>query len=527
MSPPSSGQPPPALAYAVWLDSLQRAGWDAAPATERAAVTDALGRVSAEAIVARWPSPRADCSAMDGIAVSAAVLGSSPSGSPSGAVAAPEAGAADAALADAGAAETEVALADAGAAGRAPADAPVWLAAGSFAWVDTGDAMPDGADAVVMREWLLPQEDGSVIIGAGAGARALAPGKNVRRAGEDFAAGEVLVPAGRRLRPGDLAAAAAAGRESVAVTRQPVAAIIPTGDEIRPVGSPAGPGEIFDTNSLMLAGRCRQVGAVPVVSAVQPDDPDALAAEIRRAALGADLVLVIAGSSRGRDDHAGAVLSQVGGVAVAGVAVRPGHPALLGHAKRLPGGIAPVIGLPGYPLATAVIFELFAAPLLAAIAGLRRPAVPRVLATLDRDWRSPPGIEDWTLVTLAPGDDRPAGSPSSLAPASSPAFASPAFSPASPPASPASPPASQASPPASSSPAFSPASPPASSPASSASSPVFSQTYPLPVATPTRRGAGSISQLARADAWWPIAPDQVAFTAGTIIEVVPIADGAG
>jgi putative molybdopterin biosynthesis protein len=239
------------------------------------------------------------------------------------------------------------------------------------------------------------------------------------------------------------------------VTRSPAVAIIPTGDEIRPVGSTAGPGEIFDTNSPMLAGRCRQVGAVPVVSEVQPDDPDALAAEIRLAALGADLVLVIAGSSRGRDDHAAAVLAQVGGVAVAGVAVRPGHPALLGHAKRLPGGIAPVIGLPGYPLATAVIFELFAAPLLAAIAGLRQPARPRLLATLDRDWRSAPGIEDWVLVTLAAAAD------------------------------------------------------------------------PLPVATPTRRGAGSISQLARADAWWPISPDQVAFTTGTVIEVAPIADGAG
>ena len=215
----------------------------------------------------------------------------------------------------------------------------------------------------------------------------------------------MLVPAGRRLRPGDLAAAAAGGRESVAVTRPPAVAIIPTGDEIRPVGSAAGPGEIFDTNSLMLAGRCRQVGALPVVSDVQPDDPDALAAEIRRAALDADLVLVIAGSSRGRDDHAAAVLAQVGGVAVAGIAVRPGHPALLGHAKRLPGGIAPVIGLPGYPLATAVIFELFAAPLLAAIAGLRQPAGPRLLATLDRDWRSAPGIEDWVLVTLAPAAD--------------------------------------------------------------------------------------------------------------------------
>ena len=464
MSPASSPQPRPALAYAVWLDSLERAGWNATPATERAALADALGRVSAEAIVARWPSPRADCSAMDGIAVSVAVLDGTSRG-----------GAAAVGAAAGGAAAGGVGV---GAGGGVPAGAPVRLPADSFAWVDTGDAMPDGADLVVMREWLLPQEDGSVIIAAAAGARGQAPGKNVRRAGEDFAAGEVLVPAGRRLRPGDLAAAAAAGREAVAVTRPPVAAIIPTGDEIRPVGSAAGPGEIYDTNSLMLAGRCRQIGAVPVVSAVQPDDPDALAAEIRRAALGADLVLVIAGSSRGRDDHAAAVLAQIGSVAVAGVAVRPGHPALLGHAKRLPGGIAPVIGLPGYPLATAVIFELFAAPLLAAIAGMRQPAVPRLLATLDRDWRSPPGIEDWTLVTLIPAD--PPGDATTRPLPDAAAW------------------------------------PPAASAASQ-----------LPVATPTRRGAGSISQLARADAWWPIAPDRVAFAAGTVIELVPIADGAG
>src|ERR1700734_2715837 len=74
MSPATSAQPRPALAYAAWLDSLTRAGWDAKPAKEGAAVTGALGRVSAEPIVARWPSPRSDCSAMDGIAVSAAVL---------------------------------------------------------------------------------------------------------------------------------------------------------------------------------------------------------------------------------------------------------------------------------------------------------------------------------------------------------------------------------------------------------------------------------------------------------------------
>jgi putative molybdopterin biosynthesis protein len=430
MSPASSGQPRPAIAYTHWLDSLTRAGWDAAPAAEQVPVADALARVSADPIIARWPSPRSDCSAMDGIAVRAARLAGRADANPDG--------------------DGD------GVGGVVP------LAAGTFEWIDTGDPMPAEADTVVMREWVLPQEDGSVTVST-----AVPRGKNVRRVGEDFAAGEVLVPAGRRLRPGDLAAAAAGGHASLLVARQPVVAIIPTGDEIRPLGSTARPGEILDTNSLMLAARCRQLSAVPMLSGIQPDDPDALAAEIRRCAHDADLVLIIAGSSRGRGDHAAAVLAQVGGVAVTGVAVRPGHPALLGHAKH-PGhsaptaatgraGIAPVIGLPGYPLATTVIFELFAAPLLAALQGVRPTVRPAVLATLDRDWSSPPGIEDWVLVTLAPAAD----------------------------------------------------------------SPVLGG---LPVATPTRRGAGSISQLARADAWWPIPADQTAFTAGTPVEVLPLPD---
>jgi putative molybdopterin biosynthesis protein len=254
---------------------------------------------------------------------------------------------------------------------------------------------------------------------------------------------------------------------TVSVARRPVVAIIPTGDEIRPVGTVPRFGDIIDTNSLMLTARCRQLGAVPVVSPVVPDDPDALAVEVRHAAGQADLVLVIAGSSRGRGDHAAAVLAQVGGVAVAGVAVRPGHPALLGHAKRPEAGhsrpaegdaaqrtgVAPVIGLPGYPLATAVIFELFAVPVLLALTG-QATARDLVRARLDRDWSSPVDVEEWVLVTLAPGD---AGG--------------------------------------------------------------------VPVATPARRVASSISQLARADAWWPIPAGQGAFTSGTQVEVIPVPGG--
>jgi putative molybdopterin biosynthesis protein len=436
-------RPVPQVAWDRWLDSLTGVGWSPRPGSggragrerELIAVGEALGRVTAAPVVARWPSPRGDCAAMDGIAVRAADL----------AVAAPG-------------------LAGAPAYSARPGDGPVRLPAGTFEWIDTGDPMPSGTDTVVVRERLLPQEDGSMIIvpaaeAAGHGRRS-GPGaarRNVRTTGEDFAAGEVLIPAGRRLRPGDLAAVAACGHATVAVARRPVVAIIPTGDEIRPVGTVPRFGDIIDTNSLMLAARCRQADAEPLVSAVVPDDPDALAVELRRAAGQADLVLVIAGSSRGRGDHAGAVIAQVGGVAVAGVAVRPGHPALLGHAKRPEAsnadhraGIAPVIGLPGYPLATAVIFELFGAPLLRALTG-QAPVRDRARARLDRDWVSPADVEDWVLVTLV--EDPAAG---------------------------------------------------------------------VPLATPARRGASSISQLARADAWWPVAAGQGTFAAGTEIEILPV-----
>ena len=323
---------------------------------------DGLGRVTAAPVRALWPAPRFACAAMDGIAIKAA--------------------AADA--------------------------AGVWqLTAAKFTWVDTGDLMPAGMDTVVERERVRFGADGSAQITGPA-----PHGLNVRAAGEDFLAGQLLIPAGHRLRPADLAAAAAAGHTTLGVARQPVAAIIPTGDEIRPVGSALGPGDVTDSNSLLLASRAEETGARSLVSDVQPDDPDALAAEIRRAALAADIVLVIAGSSAGRSDHTATVIARAGGLAVRGVAVRPGHPVLLGYARpdRAPAGqgamAVPVIGIPGYPLAAAVIFELFAVPLLAALQG-RQPA-ERLWqqAQLACDWASSPDVEDWVPVSLAPA---PAG----------------------------------------------------------------------------------------------------------------------
>jgi putative molybdopterin biosynthesis protein len=408
-------RPSPAAAYAQWIDACTTAGWRGTLAAEQVPVRDGLGRVTAAPVRARWPAPRFASAAMDGIAIKAG-----------------------------------------------PAHAVgVWqLDSSSFAWVDTGDPIPNGMDTVVERERVQFGADGSAQI-TGPAPRGL----NVRATGEDFPAGQLLIPAGHRLRPADLAGAGTAGYATLQVARRPVAAIIPTGDEIRPVGSVLAPGDVTESNSLLLASRAGETGARPIVSDVQPDDPDAIAAEIRRAALAADLVLVIAGSSAGRSDHTAAVIARVGGLAVRGVAVRPGHPVLLGyalpdraHASR-DATAGPVIGIPGYPLAAAVIFELFAVPLLAALQG-RDPA-ERVWqrAQLACDWVSSPDVEDWVPVSLAPA---PAGEDSSC--------------------------------------------------------PV--------VATPGRRGAGSISRLMRAHAWWPIPIGKGKFARGELIDVQPIPRGS-
>jgi molybdopterin molybdotransferase/putative molybdopterin biosynthesis protein len=413
-------RPAPDVAYARWIDACALAGWSGRTQPESTPVADCLGRVTASPVVAGRPSPWFDCAAMDGIAVCA------------------------------GAVELQHQYGNASRSGR-------WrLAPAEFVWVDTGEPMPPGTDAVVEAERVQIGSDGSAWISGPAPS-----GLHVRTIGEDFAAQQLLIPAGHRIRPVDLAAAAAAGHAELAVVRRPAVAIIPTGNEIRPIGAPLRAGEVTDSNSLMLAGQAAEAGAIPVIGPVQPDDPAVIAAAVTEAARTADLVLLIAGSSSGHRDHGPAVLSETGGLVVRGVAVRPGHPALLGYAfparpqGRPAAGPVPVIGIPGYPLAAVVTFELFAVPLLAALQGSKPPDRPRQRVQLACDWTSPPDVEDWVPVSLAP---MPAGA--NLAATA--------------------------------------------------------------LATPGRRGAGAISRLVRAHAWWPIPVGQAEFSAGEQIEVQPI-----
>jgi putative molybdopterin biosynthesis protein len=152
---------------------------------------------------------------------------------------------------------------------------------------------------------------------------------------------------------------------------------------------------ILDTNSLMLVAQAEGVGCTAWRSPIIRDDPDALADAVRDAATRADLVIVVAGSSAGRDDHTASVVERAGTLAVHGVAVRPGHPVVLGVVDR-----TPVLGAPGYPVSASLTFDIFAAPLLAALEGTTPTERPRGRARIARKLASPMGMDDWVRVRL-------------------------------------------------------------------------------------------------------------------------------
>ncbi|MBA3742184.1 molybdopterin-binding protein [Sporichthya sp.] len=331
---------PATEALEVWRTACADSGCATRTGSETRTLADAVGRVTAEPVLAMRSCPAFTSAAMDGIAVHAVETGE-------GAV-----------------------LTD-------------------FVVIDTGDPMPEGYDAVVMREYVT-HTDGKAEVSVAARVH-----QHVRRIGEDITAGEQLLPAGHRLRPFDVAAAAAAGHENLTVHQAPRVTIIPTGDEIRPIGSELQPGEILDTNSLMLAAQARELGCLARTTEVVPDDPKLLLAAVQDAATTADLVVLIAGSSAGREDHTASVVARAGRLCVHGVAVRPGHPVVLGVAGR-----TPVLGAPGYPVSAALTFEIFAAPLLAGLQGTTPPVRPTVTARLSLNVTSAVAGEDWIRVRL-------------------------------------------------------------------------------------------------------------------------------
>ncbi|HMQ30860.1 MAG TPA: molybdopterin biosynthesis protein [Chloroflexaceae bacterium] len=349
-------------ARARFAAALERAGGLALPPPERVPLAEARGRVTAAPVYAAISAPHYHAAAMDGIAVRAALTE--------------------------GATEA----------------APRRLALGPEAvWVDTGDPMPAGADAVIMAEHVQPINEATVEIAA-----AVAPWQHVRPLGEDIVATELVLPEGHALRPADLGALAAAGHAAVEVRRRPRVAIIPTGTELVPVEAAQGvrAGEIVEFNSLILAGLVEEWGGAAARLPPVPDRRELLRAAVEAALAEHEVVVVNAGSSAGSEDYTAAVLAELGEVVVHGVAIRPGHPVILAVAAG-----KPTLGLPGYPVSAALTAELFLRPLVYRLQGLAAPARPQVTAVMSRKLLSPLGEDEFVRVALGRVDGRLVATP--------------------------------------------------------------------------------------------------------------------
>jgi len=333
--------------------------------TEIIPVKEACGRVTAEPIFARLSSPHYHSAAMDGIALAAQVTF--------------------------GAAE----------------DRPRRLRVGEKTFfVDTGDPLPAGTDAVVMIEEVHQVDAQTVEI-----MRAASPWQHVRMVGEDLVASEIILPQGHRITPTDLGALLAGGILEVSVKQRPRIAVIPTGDEVVPPEEALarGPqtGEIVDVNSAVLGGLIEEAGGECVPYPIVRDDPQALKEAVRSASGdGCDVIVINAGSSAGSEDYTPAIVEELGEVLVHGVSIMPGKPTLLGVV-----GERPIVGVPGYTVSAVISCDLFLKPLIAAMLGTAAPQREDITVVPTRRLASKLGVEEFVRARVGRVGERIVATP--------------------------------------------------------------------------------------------------------------------
>lgn len=331
-------------------------------APEMVALAEAWGRVAAAEHRARLSQPPADVSAMDGFCVRAAdaglgarlaIVGSAPAGHPWSGVVGP----------------------------------------GQAVRIFTGSVMPEGADGVLLVEDAAEADDTVEV------REAVTAGRHIRRAGQDFATGDVLLTAGTRLGARAVGLLAAGNHPWVRVHRRPRVAVLATGDEIALPGEPIPPGGIVSSNAHALAALIRAGGGEPVVLPVAADDEGALVAAV--AGLSCDLLVTTGGASVGTHDLVQPVLSRHGlRIDFWKIAMRPGKPLMFGCL-----GETPMLGLPGNPVSALVCAVLFLWPALARLQGLPGEAPAESEAVLGKALAANDHRADHLRARLAPGDD--------------------------------------------------------------------------------------------------------------------------
>ncbi|RYD03267.1 hypothetical protein N752_20765 [Desulforamulus aquiferis] len=316
---------------------------------ELIAVEEALGRVTAAPIFAANSSPHYNASAMDGIAVDSALTF--------------------------GASDAE----------------PRQIKLGERAQVvDTGDPLPPGCDAVIMIEDIHFVEDDVFEITSAA-----SPWQHVRAIGEDLVATEMILPANHTIRPVDIGGILAGGIGKIKVYSRPRVALLPTGTELVQPGTELKPGDIIEYNTRVLGAMVKTWGGEPIRRAITVDDWDKLKEAVCTAVEEADMVVINAGSSAGREDFTAQLIRELGTVLTHGAAIKPGKPVILGEVKG-----KPVIGIPGYPVSAALTMEIFVRPIIYRKLGSVPPEPEYAEAIISRKMPSPMGVEEFIRVKL-------------------------------------------------------------------------------------------------------------------------------
>lgn len=331
--------------------------------TEKIRVVDAQGRVSAEPVFAKYSSPFYHSAAMDGYAVRFTDTFTATETSPSK------------------------------------------LKLGEDAvYVDTGDPLPEGFNAVIMIEDVNLVDEYIEIY------QSVAPYQHVRTIGEDIVATELIIPENHTIRAMDIGALLASGHLEIAVRKRPGVAVIPTGTEIiepeQVRNRPPQPPEIIEYNSAVLSGLAKDLGSEAIRCPIVKDNLEEIKTALCTAAETADVVIINAGSGRGSEDYTLTAIKELGEVIIHGVAIKPGKPVIVGFINN-----KPVFGIPGYPVSAYLTFQLFVRPVIARLLGTAPEESEKIDAIISRQLSSSLGIDEFVRVKVGVVGDKHIATP--------------------------------------------------------------------------------------------------------------------
>ncbi len=318
-------------------------------------VIKSLGRITGEAVFARYSSPNYNAAAMDGIAIEAEKTY--------------------------GATEAN----------------PIKLKEDKdFIYIDTGDPIAHPYNAVIMIEDVI-NIDGEIIQIISSAA----PWQHIRPIGEDIVANEMIIPSHHQIRPMDIGAMLSGGITKVKVFKKPRVAIIPTGTEIIEPGEKMEEDSIIESNSRVFEGLIIQLGGQANRFLPVPDDYDLLKEKLLDATRENDIIIINAGSSAGSEDYTASLIGELGEILVHGIATKPGKPTILGFI-----GEKPVIGIPGYPVSGFFVFQTFVKPLINSFLGQKEDRVKEVEAIIAKRMVSSLQYKEFVRIKLGRVGDR-------------------------------------------------------------------------------------------------------------------------